>query len=175
MSATTMNALMRARLDNQWLVRPVQRSAAEVVAHLGAVQAQEYPLARWGVGQRASRLTDANVEAAFDAGEILRTHVLRPTWHFVVPADIRWLLALTGPRVLRVMAPYIRAVDLNERLMRRGQAVIARALEGSTPLTRHELATALAQARISATGQRLALLVMRAELDEGSGAVWPAT
>jgi hypothetical protein len=135
------------------------------VAHLGAVQAQEYPLARWGVGQRASRLTDANVEAAFDAGEILRTHVLRPTWHFVVPADIRWMLALTGPRVLRVMAPYIRAVELDDRLMRRGQTVIARALEGTTPLTRPELATALARARISATGQRLALLVMRAELD----------
>jgi hypothetical protein len=165
MSATPMNALLTARLDNQWLLSPVSRTPAEVVAHLGAVQAQEYPLARWGVGQRALHVTDAMVEAAFDAGDILRTHVLRPTWHFVVPADIRWMLALTGPRVLRVMAPYIRAVELDDRLMRRAQAVITRALEGALPLTRHELGAALARARISATGQRLALLVMRAELD----------
>jgi hypothetical protein len=165
MSATTMNALIRARLDNQWLLNPAARTPAEVVAHLGAVQAQEYPLARWGVGQRALHLTDAIVEAAFDAGEILRTHVLRPTWHFVVPADIRWMLTLTGPRVLRAMAPYIRAAELDDRLLRRAQAVIARALEGSPPLTRQELGAALARARISATGQRLALLVMRAELD----------
>jgi hypothetical protein len=165
MSATPMNALIRSRLENQWLLGPAQRTAAEVVSHLGAVQALEYALAGWGVGQGAGRLTDASVEAAFDAGEILRTHVLRPTWHFVVPADIRWMLALTGPRVLRAMAPYIRAAGLDNRLMRRAEAVIARALEGSTPLTRQELATALARARISATGQRLALLVMRAELD----------
>ena len=58
-----------------------------------------YPGARWALALRMRRATDAAIERAFAAGEILRTHVLRPTWHFVAPADIRWMLALTAPRV----------------------------------------------------------------------------
>lgn len=70
-----------------------------MVSHLLAVQSQDLANARWAVGQRARDATDADVERAFDAGDILRTHVMRPTWHFVAPADIRWLLALTAPRI----------------------------------------------------------------------------
>ncbi|MBP6788310.1 MAG: winged helix DNA-binding domain-containing protein, partial [Candidatus Promineofilum sp.] len=72
------------------------------MAWLVAVQAQEVARAKAALGRRARGLDDAAVERAFAAGEILRTHVLRPTWHFVAPADIRWLLKLTAPRVHQV-------------------------------------------------------------------------
>ena len=65
---------------------------------LGAVQSQDFGPAKWSVGRRTQGATDAELDQAYAAGTILRTHVLRPTWHFVLPADIRWLLAATAPR-----------------------------------------------------------------------------
>ena len=158
--------VLRLRLANQHLSRPELRDPARLVAHLGAVQAQDYPGARWALGQRLLDATDSAIEAAFDAGAILRTHVMRPTWHFVVPGDIRWLLALTAPRVRAVMASYDRRLGLDEPLYARSNHAIARALEGGHHLTRAELDAALGRAGIAVpTGQTLAHLVMRAELD----------
>ena len=94
--------ILRARFANQHLARPRLTDPVEMVAHLGAVQAQDYPAAKWALAQRLHGATDASLDAAFNAGAILRTHVLRPTWHFVAPADIRWLLALTAPRIKTV-------------------------------------------------------------------------
>ena len=93
--------LLRRRLRNQRLDRSELRKPAEVVQWLGAVQAQDYSGAKWAIGLRAKGVMDGDVERAFDEGAILRTHVLRPTWHFVSPADIRWMLALTAPRARR--------------------------------------------------------------------------
>ena len=77
---------------------PFVSPEAMVRWHL-AVQAQDYPGAKWGIGQRCDGVSDDDLDRLFDDGAILRTHVMRPTWHFVMPEDIRWLLALTGPRV----------------------------------------------------------------------------
>ena len=96
------NDIAQARLANQRLTATTFTTAAEVVAWLVAVQAQEVARAKAALGLRARGLDEAAVERAFAAGEILRTHVLRPTWHFVAPADIRWLLKLTAPRVHQV-------------------------------------------------------------------------
>ena len=107
MSLTTEDVLRR-RLANQKLVASALSSPADVVAWFGAMQAQEYPAARWALGLRAKGLTDAAVAQAFDTGSILRTHAMRPTWHFVAPADIRWLQTLTGaarPDAQRVLRP----------------------------------------------------------------------
>ncbi|MHB1133857.1 MAG: winged helix DNA-binding domain-containing protein [Chloroflexota bacterium] len=153
------------RLYNQKLEHSRLRTPGEVVAWLGAVQAQEYALAKWALGLRLQQARDDLVEQAFTEGAILRTHVLRPTWHFVTPDDIRWLLALTAPRVNAVNAGMYRQLELDEALFLRSNAVIARELGGGRQLTRVELGAALAQAGILATGQRLAYIVHRAELD----------
>ncbi len=163
--ATPTLGLITRRLHNQKLVRSTLRNPADVVAWLGAVQAQDYPGAKWALGQRTRGVTDADVERAYDDGAILRTHVMRPTWHFVAPADIRWMLALTAPRVMAVMAPYDRKLDLDTALFSRAHAVLMRALQGGIVLTRTELASALARAKIVAHGQRLGHLMLRAELD----------
>lgn len=154
------------RLYNQQLEQSGLYTPGEVVAWLGAVQAQEYGPAKWALGLRLPPgVTDADVEQAFSDGVILRTHVMRPTWHFVTSADIRWLLALTAPRVNQANAYMYRRLELDDALFRRSNDAIARALEGGKCLTRTELASVLAEAGIAAEGMRLGYLVHRAELD----------
>ena len=153
------------RLRNQKLVRTDCRAPEAVVAWLGAVQAQDYPGARWALGLRTKGITDAEVERACDEGRILRTHILRPTWHFVSPADIRWMLSVSGPRVNAINAHYYRKKGLDAAVFARSRRAIERALAGGRHLTRLELASVLDKAGIQAAGQRLAYLMMRAELD----------
>ena len=94
------------RLHNQHITRRTLETPQTLVEWLGAVQAQDYAAAKWALGLRLHGMTDDNIEQAFTDGKILRTHVMRPTWHFVSPADIGWLLALTAPRVLAASAYY---------------------------------------------------------------------
>ena len=158
--------LIRRRLVNQKLTRSSLRKPADVVAWLGAVQAQDYAGARWALGQRAPGLTDAAVEAAFDEGAILRTHFMRPTWHFVTPADIRWMVALTAPRVHAVSAFYYRKSGLDRDVFKRSRRALEGALQGGKHLTRDELASVLRRARIPSDGLRRSYLMMQAELDQ---------
>ncbi|HYS70067.1 MAG TPA: crosslink repair DNA glycosylase YcaQ family protein, partial [Gemmatimonadaceae bacterium] len=100
--------IAKQRLVRQGLVKPTLETATEVVAMLGAVQAQDYAGSKWGLAQRTHGLTDAEIEKEIDDGTIVRTHVLRPTWHFVAAADIGWMLALTAPRVHAANAHWYR-------------------------------------------------------------------
>jgi hypothetical protein len=167
MSSPTVNfTIAAARLENQQLTRTRLASAVDVVAWFGAVQAQEYPAARWGVGQRMREgVTDADIRRAVDSGRILRTHVMRPTWHFVARDDIRWMLELTAPRVNRFMAHYYRRKELDAPLRTRAAAIVERALGDGVHLTRNELGAHLARAGVIAKGVRLAMLTLYAELE----------
>src|SRR5690242_6036571 len=120
--------LLRLRLANQHLDQPRLDDPAQLVAHLGAVQSQDFIGARWALGQRLRGVSDAQVEQAFDEGRFLRTHVLRPTWHFVAPADIRWMIALTANRVKQAMGSYTRASGVDDAFMARAEGVMVRAL-----------------------------------------------
>lgn len=154
------------RLRNQRIAGKAHLRPEDVVAWLGAVQAQEYPGARWGLALRMKKgTTDAEIHRAVNEGRILRTHVMRPTWHFVTPDDLRWMLELTGPRVRRAMAHYGRREGLDSALVSRALAAFERALGNGQCLTRHELGERLARAGIAAKGVRLALLTICAELD----------
>jgi hypothetical protein len=159
--------IARRRLANQHLIAPTATRPAAVVQQLVAVQAQDYAGAKWAVGLRTrGAIVDSVVEQAVSDGSIIRTHVLRPTWHFVTPADIRWMLALTAPRVKAAMAYHARYHELDDRVFRRSNDVITRALRDGQHLTRAELAADLRGARIDVdASQRLGHLMMRAELD----------
>ena len=158
--------VIRRRLTSQFLTTRGPTTASEVVKALGAVQAQDYAGAKWALGVRTRGESDAEIDRQVDEGKILRTHILRPTWHFVAPEDIRWMLALTGPRVKQAMAYHGRSLEIDARTIRRSHDAIAGALSGGKHLTRTELADALTRARVKdAHGQRLAHLVMEAELD----------
>lgn len=160
------SAIAKQRLRSHAITRAGLRRPEDVVRWLGAVQAQEYEPAKWALGLRLNdNAVDADVERAFDDGRILRTHVMRPTWHFVTPADIRWLLELTGPRVQLRMTPYNRHLELDARTFARGLKAFERTLRDHQYLTRIELSERLADAGLPMTGQRLAHVTMEAELE----------
>jgi hypothetical protein len=161
----TIKSIADSRLENQQLLHPTLFSPQEVVAWFGAVQAQDYLAAKWAVGRRISNATDKDVEKAFNEGSILRTHIMRPTWHFVIPEDIRWILALTSPRVHAVNAHMYRKLELEEQLLSRCHTALRSALIGGQHLTRAELGESLKQSGILASGQRLAYIIMHAELE----------
>jgi hypothetical protein len=153
------------RVRNQHIATRGLRGPQDVVTWFGAMQAQEYEPAKWALGLRMADGTNAKVQRACDEGRILRTHVMRPTWHFVAAPDIRWLLGLTAPRVQRILSYYNRALELDGRTLTRGTVVIERALAAGHHLTRVELAESLSQARLPMSGNRLARVVMHAELE----------
>src|SRR4051812_44406153 len=123
------------RLHNQQLSSPIFKNPTDVVRWLGAVQAQDYYGAKWALGQRVQGATDDAIERAFAEGTILRTHVLRPTWHFVLPADIRWMLSLTAPRVIAASAYQYRQLELDDALFRKCNKALAVELRGGKQLT----------------------------------------
>src|SRR5204863_8670567 len=127
------------RLVNQRLASPPVATAEHVVGSLVAVQSQDYGSAKWAVARRTESLTDADVEGAIVSGTILRTHVLRPTWHFVLREDARWMLELTAPRIRASMSYHDRALELDRDVFRRSNTALERALRDSTQLTRAEL------------------------------------
>lgn len=154
------------RLYNQHLEGPKFQRPDEVVAWFGAVQAQEYALAQWALGLRMENATDDVIEQAFTDGTILRIHVMRPTWHFVTSADIRWILELTAPRVHAVNAYMYRQLELDDSLLQRSSAIMVQRLEGGKHLTRAELGAALAENGIdTSNGMRLGYIVHYAELE----------
>jgi len=154
------------RLHNQRIMRTGLETAADIVDWLGAVQAQEYEPATWALALRMDGTpVRRDLEDAFEAGLILRTHVMRPTWHFVTQESIRWLLELTGPCVQRRMATYNRQLELDPPTMTRAAKIFERSLRDRQFLTRTELGERLRRAGLDASAMRLAHLAMHAELE----------
>ena len=157
--------IVKRRLMNQQIADTKFTNVREIVAWMAAMQAQEYAMAKWAIGLRLPGLKDADVEKAFNDGAILRTHLMRPTWHFVTPSDIRWMLALTAPRVNAANAYYYRKFELDTEIFNRSKDTIIKALQGGKNLTRTILKSALEQQGIIADGLRLSYIMMKAELD----------
>jgi hypothetical protein len=153
------------RLQTQRLEGVPAAAPRDVVQWLGAVQAQDYGPAKWSLGERTRGAVDADVDRAMADGEILRTHMLRPTWHFVRPADIRWMQELTAPRVHAQNASYYRQTGMEDGIRPRARRAIVGALRGGNHLTRRELEGVLQAEGITARGQGMAYILMDAELD----------
>ena len=157
--------IARWRLRSQHLVWPWAVSAGEAVGSLLAVQAENPSQAAWAVASRTSRPDQAELAALLDDGTLLRTHVLRPTWHFVRAEDAGWLLDLTGPRVRRVTDQQLRnAHGLDERSIDRAVTAVLEALASRGELTRVQLADKLRDRGITGSGQLLMIVLAHAEL-----------
>jgi hypothetical protein len=161
----TISEIVKSRLINQQIAETKFRNPKEIVAWMAAMQAQEYAMAKWAIGLRLPGLKNADIENAFNEGSILRTHLMRPTWHFVTPEDIRWMLMLTAPRVNAANAYSYRKFELDIEILKRCNDTIIKALQGGKQLTRATLKAALEQERIFADGLRLSYIMMHAELD----------
>lgn len=163
---TTDRELARWRLRSQRLVSPHAASALAAVQGLLAVQAENPGQAAWAVATRMRDRDAACLEALLAQGEVVRTHVLRPTWHFVAVRDIGWLLELTAPRVRPVVARQLDAsFGLAGAALERAGHVVVESLSQRPDQTRAELADHLSRSGAATTGQMVMLLLALLELD----------
>jgi hypothetical protein len=155
------------RLATQRLTGAPFPSPAAAVRHLGALQSQDYAGAKWALSRRsAGTPSDAALDALFDAGKILRTHLMRTTWHFVDPVDARWMLDLLAPRGRQAMSFMNRKEGLTPADFTRSKKILEKALRDKQYKTRNELAEVLKKNGVEpGAGIRLAHLMMDAELE----------
>lgn len=153
------------RLANQHISGNKLNTVKELVTDMGAIQAQDFAMAKWAIGLRLKNATEQLVDEALDKGDILRTHLLRPTWHIVSAEDIRWMISLSGPRIKASMKSRNRQLELTRSVFEKCNNIIKKALNGSRHLTREELITQLSQAKIKTDMNRASHILMEAELD----------
>ncbi|HVV55138.1 MAG TPA: winged helix DNA-binding domain-containing protein, partial [Mucilaginibacter sp.] len=154
----------RLRLQNQHLAKPELTQPADIVRWLGAVQAQDYAGAKWALGQRLKGAADRLIEEAFNRGDIIRTHVMRPTWHFLAAEDVRWMLDLSAARIHAGVVHAHRTFGLDEAVFSKATHIITKLLEGGRHITRNEIATALKEGGIATNEQRFIHIMMELEL-----------
>src|SRR4051794_32731260 len=163
--------IARRRLRTQALVAPYAASADAVVGSLLAVQAENPAQSAWAVACRTRAPDATGLAYLLDIGHVVRTHVLRPTWHYVRAEDVGWLLELTAPRVRRTTGLQLRANGFDDAAQQVLASAVHDTLLDSSDLTRDELTVALAGAGHELGGQGLMLLLARLELQGlgGSG------
>ncbi|MBN8219620.1 MAG: AlkZ family DNA glycosylase [Spirochaetes bacterium] len=152
------------RITSQHIGAGKFQKAGDVVAHMGAMQAQDFAMARWAVGLRSAALTEKDILNAYNKGEILRTHVLRPTWHLVANSDADWLLRLSAPQLLGSLVTWNKKLKLSESVYARSQKVLEKALLHG-PVTRDTAVAALKAAKPGFPPGSHTLFLFRAEID----------
>lgn len=160
-----MRAIALSRLFNQHIEATKFKSAADVVGWMGAMQAQDFAMAKWAVGIRLPHSTERSIEAALDSGEIIRTHLLRPTWHLVSAQDLTWMLALTAPQIKATLKSRQQGLGLSETVLAKSNTVLRQALGTGKHLTRQELVNELEKNQIVTDENRASHLLMCAELE----------
>jgi hypothetical protein len=153
------------RLFNQQIAATKFTAPEEIVAWFGAMQAQDYPSAKWAIGVRIPDAAEEKIEQAVAEGKILRTHLMRPTWHFVASADIRWLIALSAPQLRSTSAATFRQFGLDAETCNRANDLILKMLEGDKHLTRAEIMAELKNAGLDSDNYRASYLMFSAEID----------
>lgn len=160
------NDISRIRLQSQQISRSACSSVKDVVARMGAMQAQDIHMAPWAIGVRLQNATNTMFEDSFSKGEILRTHMLRPTWHFASSDDINWMLELTAPNIRRIMKSRLRNLELTPAMLSKSNTVFEKLLSGGIHATREELVDALKKAKIPVESLQVSHILMNAELDK---------
>jgi hypothetical protein len=157
--------ISQIRLTCQQIAGTNFTTPKEIVGWMGAIQAQDYNMAKWAIGLRLPGTTDAIIENAFNKGEIIRTHVLRPTWHFVSADDIYWMLELSAPHMNLAMKSRHKQLGLNEKILAKSNSIILKALESGKHLTRAEIMSELNKNKIETHDLKSIHLMYHAELN----------
>lgn len=148
-------SIPQQRLRSQLLAGNAAGNPHDAVAHLGAIQAQDYLGALWAVGVRTRNAVEGDVERALAQREIVRCWPMRGTLHFVAAEDVRWMLELLAPRVLKRSLPRLeRELEVDADVLRRCRTIFERALRGGNALTRPELYALLEKSRIATKASR---------------------
>lgn len=157
-------AIAPYRIASQHIGAEKFKSAGAVVAHMGAMQAQDFAMVRWAVALRSAGLTEKDVLEAYDKGEILRTHVLRPTWHLIANDDADWIIQLTADRLFSALTTWNKKLNLTGSVYARSRKVLEKALSAG-PVTRNTAVAALKAARPAFPPGSHTLLLFHAEVD----------
>ncbi|MGD8166156.1 winged helix DNA-binding domain-containing protein [Herbiconiux sp. P16] len=157
---TATRELLRQRLETQWIVPPARPAGAsgpgiaEVARHLLALQAQDFGQAIWALGLRSPGATRADVAAALDSAEVVRSWPMRGTLHFSTPDDLRSMLSLTATKTVTGVAARHRQLDLDDSVFARAGRIAAAELRGGGSFSRDEFFALLEADGIHTKGQR---------------------
>ncbi|MCD6069261.1 MAG: hypothetical protein K0S33_4087 [Bacteroidetes bacterium] len=155
------------RLHNQQVSAHRFKTPKELVAHMGIMQSQDYAMSKWAVGLRLKNTTDKEVEAAIHKGEIIRTHVLRPTWHLVSADDVYWMLDLCAARIKALMKTQAKQLELTPDVLKKTNALLEKTLRDNKKATRDELkAIMLDTLKLKNDDNRLGHILIHAELEQ---------
>jgi hypothetical protein len=162
----TLNELSPVRLSHQQITDHHFENPEDVVSWMGAMQAQDFNMAKWAVALRLPSATHAIIQNAFDKGEIIRTHAMRPTWHFISRKDVSWMLDLTAPQIRTSARSRHKELELTPVILKKSLKALEKILAGVSHMTRDELVAALEKNRIVTGGQRAAHILLWAELEK---------
>ena len=157
--------LLNIRLYNQLLATHTQKTPQEVVSWMGAMQSQALDLAKWAIGQRLKDKTVKDIDNALNTAKIIRTHTLRPTWHFVSAADVHWMFDLSNPRLKPIYQSYCRMSNADEKLIYRCIPLVEKALSDDKHLTKQEINDLLLTHNIEADARHLTMILSYAEME----------
>lgn len=162
---TNSNLISNIRLINQRIAASEFKTAKEIVSWMGAIQAQDYPMSKWAIGLRLAESSDDKIISSVNIGDILRIHVLRPTWHFISSDDIYWMLKLSAPKIKASLKSRHKELELTESIIIKTTGIIEKTLSNGINLTRDELADEFHKAGIRTDDNRLSHILFRAEMD----------
>jgi hypothetical protein len=157
--------ISKLRIHNQQIDGSNYKTAKELVGWMGAVQAQDFAMAKWAIGLRLVNSTDQQIEHSYNQGDILRIHLMRPTWHFVSSDDIYWMLELTASKIKSIMKTNDRRFELSDSTYFKTNQIIERQFIKEKHISRINIAKALENEKINLDENRLSHILMRAELD----------
>lgn len=160
----THEEISHYRLVSQKLDKTTASSPQEIVHHMGAMQAQDYAMAKWAIGSRCNA-TEIEIEEAINSAQIIRTHILRPTWHFVSSEDIYWMLDLSGPQVQRMTISSAKQYGYDVKKLDQTNSKIEKLLTGNNHLTREQIMQELDIKKSSNQDFLGAAIMMHAELE----------
>ena len=158
-------SIATARLISQKISATEFTSVKELVGWMGAMQAQDFNMAKWAIGLRLLNSNEENITVAIDSGQIIRTHLLRPTWHFVSAEDIYWMIELTSSRIKAAQRSREKQLGLSEKVLKKCNSIIEKALGNGVHATRKELVNELNKAKIATYNNRASHILFNAELE----------
>jgi hypothetical protein len=161
----TSDEISKIRLQSQKVSETEFKSPGKIVSWMGAMQAQDYLMSKWAIGVRLSDQSEEKVESAIDKGEIIRIHVLRPTWHFISADDIYWMLDLSAPKIKSSLKTRHKELELTETIIGKTKSILLKKLSNGNGLTRDEIAQEFARAKIRTDANRLSHILFRSEID----------
>jgi hypothetical protein len=152
-----------SRLKNQHVAGTGFTTVAEIAHWMGAVQAQSFNMSKWAFGIRLQNSRATIIDEAINSGQIVRSHLLRPTWHYVSSDDIHWMLELTAPQIRAATRTRHKQLGLDDAVCRKSNSVIEKSLRDGKHLTRSEIVSSLVKAKIPVDENRVSHLLMHAE------------